>query len=277
MNRSTLVLKLALACLVGAIEGCSSNASAPVPTKPAPSARDGARRQSVMMSAAASTSDAVTQLSEKFRESTGMEVKINAGPSNGLATQILAGAPADLFLSASKEWADKIDEGGLADARAELLTNRLVVVVPKGNPAGVKTPEDLAGDAVKKLALAGENVPAGTYADQALTKLGLLQKLNAAGKIVRGEDVRATLAYVERGEAEAGVVYGTDVQPGANVEKACEFDPALHDKIVYVLVLVKHDAQSPAARQFYEFLQSTEADATYAKLGFVSLNEEPGK
>jgi molybdate transport system substrate-binding protein len=234
-------------------------------------AENQAARGSLTASVAASTSDAVLQLGDHFREATGIEVRVNAGPSNGLAAQILQGAPADLFLSASAEWADSVDKAGLSAARADLLGNRLVVVVPKGNPAGVNAPEDLARDAVKKLALASESVPAGAYAEQALTNLGLLQHLNEAGKIVRGQDVRAALAYVERGEAEAGIVYATDVQAGAKVETACGFDPASHDKIVYVLVLIKRDAENPTARRFYEFLQSREAAAMFAKLGFVPL------
>ena len=77
-----------------------------------------------------------------------------------------------------------------------LLTNKLVIVVPAGNPAEVHKPEDLLSDKVQKIALAGEKVPAGMYADQSLEKLGLLKQLTDAGKIVRGQDVRNTLSYV---------------------------------------------------------------------------------
>jgi molybdate transport system substrate-binding protein len=211
------------------------------------------------------------QLGQQFRAQSGVEVKVNAGPSNGLATQILAGAPADVFLSASSQWADKLDEADLVSEQVDLLTNRLVVVVPRGNPAAVHRPEDLETPAVKKLALTGENVPAGMYADQALGKLGLLDELNQAGKIVRGQDVRAALSFVERGEAEAGIVYATDVAIAKDVEIACEFDPALHDKIVYVLVLVKQRPVRPEARRFYEFVQGDAAKEEFAKLGFIPL------
>ena len=154
----------------------------------------------------------------------GGEVKVNLGPSSGLAGQILAGAPADLFLSANQEWADEVQKAGQTATATRLLTNRLVIVVPTGNPGGVQKPDDLLSDKVKKIALAGEKVPAGMYADQSLEKLGLLKKLTDAGKIVRGQDVRSALSYVERGEAEAGIVYSTDVGSAEGVEQEYEFD-----------------------------------------------------
>ncbi len=251
------------------LTSCSRQQSASVPPASAPAAA--VPQQTLVASVAASTTEAVEDLSKKFQAELGVEVKINAGPTNALASQILAGAPADVFLSASREWADKVQAGGYAAAQVDLLSNRLVAIVPKGNPAGVHKPEDLTADAVKKLALAGENVPAGMYADQALKKLDLFQKINDEKKIARGQDVRAALGYVERGEAEAGVVYATDARTAPGVEIAFEFDPALHEKIVYVLVLVKQDSENPAARRLYDFLQSSAAQQVFADRGFVPL------
>lgn len=225
----------------------------------------------LIMSAAASTTDAMEQLTKKFLDESGIEVKVNAGPSNGLATQIIEGAPADLFLSASREWADKVAASGKATEDVELLTNRLAVVVPKGNPAQIKRSEDLTSPKLKSLALAGEGVPAGRYADQALSKLELLQQLTDEKRIARGQDVRATLSYVEQGEAEAGIVYVTDAAISPSVEIAFEFDPTLHDEIVYVLVLLKHADENPSARKFYEFLQSDDAEQIFTKFGFMLL------
>jgi molybdate transport system substrate-binding protein len=211
------------------------------------------------------------KIGRQFRTRTGVELKINSGPSNALATQILAGAPADLFLSASPEWADKLADEDLASARVDLLTNRLVVIMPRGNPAAIRGPEDLAAPAVKKLALAGENVPAGKYANQALEKLGLLSRLAKDGKIVRGHDVRAALSFVERGEAEAGVVYATDAAISKDIEIASEFDSSLHDEIVYTLVLVKQRPMRLEARQLYEFVQSEAGMQEFSRLGFIPV------
>ncbi len=225
----------------------------------------------IVVSAAASTRDVVEALSEQFEKQAGVDVQVNAGASNELATQILAGAPVDVFLSASSEWANELQKEGRAAATSELLANRLVAIVPKGNPAGVHEPNDLLSASVQKLALAGENVPAGKYADQALAKLGFLEQLTGAKKIARGEDVRAAASFVARGEAEAGVVYATDARVVPDVEVAFEFDPALHDKIVYVLVLVKNDSARPAARRYYEFLRSPQAADAFTTAGFTPI------
>jgi molybdate transport system substrate-binding protein len=251
--------KLVALIVLALLSACSRPQTSP---EPAP----------LVVSVAASTIEVMEQLADEFHEQSGVEVTVNAGPSNTLATQILAGAPADVFLSASRQWADAVAEGGQAVEQVDLLGNRLVVVVPRGNPAGVETFEDLASPAVAKLALAGENVPAGMYADQALGKLGLLKALTDAGTIVRGQDVRAALGYVERGEAEAGIVYATDVRAAPGVETAFEIDPSLHEEIVYVLVLVKQDAANPSARKFYEFLQSDDANDVFAEFGFAPVS-----
>jgi molybdate transport system substrate-binding protein len=246
---------ISAACLL--LVGCSQSAKKPI-----------------ILSAAASTKEVMEALAAQFTGETETDVKINLGPSSGLAAQIENGAPADLFLSANRQWADEIEKAGLAETSVPLLTNHLVIVVPKGNPAGVNQPADLTADKVKKIALAGEKVPAGEYADQALNKLGLLKQLTDAGKIVRGQDVRSALSYVERGEAEAGIVYSTDVSSAPGVVQVYQFDPQLHDEIVYMLVLLKSGNQNPAARQLFDFLQSSKADDIFTKFGFIPLHQQ---
>jgi molybdate transport system substrate-binding protein len=221
--------------------------------------------------AAASTKDAAEELAASFEKHTGTRVLVSAGPSNALAAQIAAGAPADLFLSANEKWAQHIQEQGLAEEVAPLLTNGLALIVPRNNPGQVKSPTELAGRRVKRVALAGENVPAGIYAEQALRELGLYDLLVGANKIVRGQDVRVTLGYVARGEAEAGIVYDTDARIEANVMVVDRFDPKLFDPIVYPLVLVKREPANPAARTLYKHLRSAEAVNVFEKFGFQRL------
>jgi molybdate transport system substrate-binding protein len=229
-------------------------------SSPSP-ANKNASSAEVLVSVAASTEEIVEQLAAAFAQRTGATIKVNPGSSSRLANQILEGAPADLFLSANREWAAEVMEADLALGSVELLTNQLVIVVPKGNPAGIQEPQDLLAERVKRIALAGEQAPAGKYADQALAKLDLLDKLTAARKIARGQDLRGALSFVERGEAEAGIVYATDVA-ASDVEVAYEFDPALHDEIGYVLVLLKQ-GENPAAKAFFEYLQSDAAADGY--------------
>ena len=240
--------------------------------QPAKPPADGGK---ALISAAASTKDLTESLAAQFAKKSNYAIKVNTGSSNSLAGQIIAGAPVDLFLSASPEWADKVNESKLSAQQIKLLTNKLVLVVPKGNPAGVKEPQDLTKATVKRIALAGEKVPAGKYAEQALMKLGLLDSLIKAKKVARGQDVRTALAYVERGEAEAGIVYSTDLLAARNVEQVHEFDSALHDEIVYVLVLLKRGEGNAVAHGFFEFLKSDEANETYKKFGFERLGGTP--
>ncbi len=275
MQRIGPVSVAILATLIVALISCSKPAlptAAEKAQQPTPAAEPAAGNEPLVFSAAASTKEVMETLSEQFQAESRREVKINLGPSSGLAVQILEGAPADLFFSANQQWAEKLQNAGLADSMCRLLTNRLVIVVSEGNPGQVHEPKDLLSAKVKKVSLAGETVPAGKYAEQAVSKLGLLQQLVDDGKIVRGQDVRSALAYVERGEAEAGIVYATDVGVAPHVKSVFTFAAAQHDEIVYVLVLFKHGAQDPAARQFYEFLQSSKADQTYVKFGFSRLH-----
>jgi molybdate transport system substrate-binding protein len=238
--------------------------SAPAsPTTPAE-----ALKKEITVSIAASAKDVVEELAKAYTEKSGVAVRVNAGASSILANQILEGAPAGLFLSANRQWADKIADAKLTRKSMDLLTNTLVIVVPADNPAAVAEPKDLLKPEVKNLALAGEKVPAGIYADEVLTKLELMKPLVEANKIVRGQDVRNTLTFVERGEAEAGIVYSTDALIAKDVKVIHHFDPSLHEKIVYVLVLLNpHESQADAA-PFFEFLQSDQATTAFEKAGF---------
>ena len=254
--------------------GCKDEGKLPAgsgPTSGESAARFEGRVVRVMV--AASAKEAVTEIAGAFRAQTKADVKIVPGGSNTLAAQIEAEAPADVFLSANQEWADHVRAKGFAARVVPLLTNDLVLVVPKGNRAKVKGPADLAG-IVAKVALAGEQVPAGKYAEQALRRAGVYEGLVGARRVARGQDVRVTLSYVERGEAEAGVVYATDAKRSARVEVVHTFDPATFDKVVYPLVLLKAGETNPAAEAFHAFLQTPAAGAVFAKHGFARVESK---
>ena len=125
------------------------------------------------MSAAASLTDAFTDIGTTFeQDNPGVTVTFNFGPSDGLATQINEGAPVDVFASASPTWMDAVQDEGLgAEGRTDFAKNRLAIIVPTGNPAGIEGIDDLAEDDVK-LVLAAEGVPAGDYAREILGNAG---------------------------------------------------------------------------------------------------------
>jgi molybdate transport system substrate-binding protein len=109
-------------------------------------------------------------------------------------------------------------------------------------------------------------VPAGEYARQALHKAGVWDKVE--GRVVGGIDVRATLQFVARGEAEAGLVYRTDARDQTKVHVAVEVDPGLHEPIRYPLVLLRREPMKEAARRFYDYLGSEKSAAAFERAGF---------
>lgn len=246
--------------------GCGSTAK-PTATNP-PTTQSTA----ITVSAAMSVQDALADIDRRSKGSSSITLKINPGASNALAQQIINGAPADIFFSASREWATAVEKAGRAEKSVELLTNKLVLIVPQGNPAQVKSPEDLLKETVKHVALAGEKVPAGKYGQQALTKLNLFAKLQEQKKLAVGDDVRSALAFVSNLEADAGIVYATDaIVAEGKVEVVYTFDPLLHDQIVYVLVLLKDAPEKEAAQRYFDYLQSPAAITVFERFGFVPL------
>ncbi len=227
----------------------------------------GPKKEAIVVYAAASTREVMEQIGTDFETETGLPVTLNFGPSSGLARQIEQGANADLFLSADEDWADYIADKGLVEQRRDLLANKLVVVVPTESPMIINDLVDLIKPGIHRLALAGSAVPAGRYARKALDSAGLWEQVK--DRIVEGSDVRSALAYVARGEAEAGIVYATDVAGSNKVRVILQINPELHPPIRYPLVLIKRDSSLPATRQFYDYLGSKHAAEVFSQAGFA--------
>lgn len=222
--------------------------------------------ETVHLFAAASTQEVVTEIARDFEASTGIHVTVSLDASSRLARQIEAGADADLFLSANERWADFLADKGLVEQRRDLLGNRLVVIVPADSTVHVESWNDLKNRAIRHLALGNEAVPAGTYARQALKKAGVWEAVK--DRILEGSNVRAVLTYVQRGEAEAGLVYATDAATTPRVRVAFTAAADLHEPIRYPLVLVRRPTIQPGARRFYEYLGSDKAAAVFRRAGF---------
>ena len=220
--------------------------------------------------AAASLSDALKELTPTYEAKSGDKLRFNLGASSALARQIKEGAPADLFFSADGAKMDDLAQAGLIapDTRVTLLSNTLVIVVNATDGAKVATPADLATAAVRRLALAEpQSVPAGIYAKAYLLKLGLWPQV--ADKVVPTENVRACLAAVESGNVEAGIVYKTDALISKKVQIAFEVPAAEGPKIAYLLAVTADAKHADAARRLAAFLASAEAQAVFAKYGFL--------
>jgi molybdate transport system substrate-binding protein len=237
--------------------------------------------ETVLVFAAASTTDALNEIKTQFTKETGIAVETNFAASSALAQQIVNGAEADLFISADTKWADYLAGKDVVVRQQNLLGNRLVVVVPSDSQLDVRKAADLLDGRVEHLAL-GEpgSVPAGRYARQALVKLGLWDQLK--DKVVSAEDVRHALTYVETAAAEAGIVYATDAAISKKVKVAVELPEKLTDPIRYPLLLLQHGKASAAAQSFYSYLSSAPARRIFQEYGFAVLadakaGQEPAK
>ncbi len=228
----------------------------------------------VTVFAAASLQNAFEAVGRLFQQRSGRPVKFSFAASSALARQIEQGAPAAVFASADEQWMDYLAQRNLIipETRKPLLGNRLVMVVPASSTAKVdlKPGFDFAallGKDGRWVTGDPSNVPVGRYAQEALTKLGAWKF--AQTRLVRAENVRVALAFVERGEAAAGVVYETDAAASQKVRVAGVFPEDSHKPVTYpVAAVARHD--SPAARDFLRTLESPEAREIFRKYGFTT-------
>jgi len=234
---------------------------------PRPAAAD-----EVLVFAAASLTDALQQLGTAYERSAHDQVTFNFGASSDLARQITAGAPADVFFSADVARMEELEKASLVERseRRNVLSNTLVIVAPADAKITLSQPADLKG--VGRIALANpDSVPAGVYARSYLRSLGLWEALEA--KVVPTLDVRAALAAVEGGHADAGIVYATDAAISKKVRVAVRIPREQGPPIIYTLAPLKRSTK-PATRALVRFLASPEAASTYTRYGFIVLPAE---
>lgn len=222
--------------------------------------------------AAASLTDALQEIAPEYERATGDRLVLNLGASSTLARQIQEGAPADLFLSADEEKMNGLEKRKLLapGTRRSVLSNTLVVVVPMDSGVTIARPEDLASPSLRVLALAEpQTVPAGIYAKQYLRKKGLWSKV--IDRVVPTENVRAALAAVESGNADAGIVYRTDAAISKKVRVAYEVPRADGPAISYPFAVLAGSERKEASRRFLDYLQSPPALEVFRKHRFLIL------
>jgi molybdate transport system substrate-binding protein len=258
-NRLLAVLLFLI--MIIALAGCSESNSS------------NAKKKSVNLtiSAAASLKDAMDELNVKYtKENPEVTFTINYGASGALEQQIEQGADADLFLSAAAKQMDQLTSKGMIieDTNRNLLANQLVLVVPVDSKVNLKNFADVTSKDIKKLAL-GEpkSVPAGQYAEEAFTKLGILNSVKS--KAVYGQNVREVLTWVGSGNADAGVVYASDAKVSSEVKVVATAAEDTHSPIVYPAAIIKSSKNSDAAKAFLDYLGSSEAKTVFQKYGFT--------
>ena len=226
----------------------------------------------VFVFAAASLQTALDDLAAPVQKATGVRMRMSYAASSALARQIENGAPAGLFISADLDWMNYLSDRKLVrtESRVNLLGNRLVLVGTKGHQVSLRIgPGFGLAQALgrERLALADPAaVPAGKYAREALTTLGVWEGI--ANRIAPTENVRAALLLVSRGEAPLGIVYRTDAMVDAGVVVVDTFPESSHAPIIYPAALAA--TASPAAWKVLDYLKTPAARTVFDKHGFIS-------
>ena len=214
--------------------------------------------EEIRISVPASMTDAMKELATQFGSS-GKHAQIipNFGPSGTLAKQIVEGAPADLFISANQKWMTYLrDEKKIDPASEKILAANTLVFVGMNNPAVAKLADITV---LKQIAIGSpKSVPAGEYAVQAMEKAGIYKQLEEGQKLVMAKDVRQSLTYADRGEADGAFVYKTDALMATQAVILFEVPQDLYEQVTYPIALTIDGAKNDEAKAFYDFITGPE-------------------
>lgn len=276
--KKLLSLLLALA-MVFALAACSSNDEQK-------DADDNKAREEVVVFAAASMTETLNQIKETYEKDHNVTLTFNFDSSGTLKTQIQEGADCDLFISAGQKQMNQLDitadkevnTEGLdfvaSDSRVNLLENKVVLVVPEGNPKGIKGFDDLAAklaDGSVLMAMGNSDVPVGQYTQKILSYYKLDETALAnAGTITYGTNVKEVTTQVAEGSVDCGIVYCTDAfSAGLTVVDSATKD--MCGQVIYPAAVMKNAKHEDAAKAFLEYLQSDAAMKVFENVGFSSV------
>jgi molybdate transport system substrate-binding protein len=223
----------------------------------------------ISLSVAASLTDAVKELTDIYRQDhPNLEFLPNFASSGALARQVVAGAPADLFISANPQWMDYLEEQDLIaeETRQPLVENRLVFVGIPRHP--VDSLSQIAQ--LSRIAICTPSAsPAGKYAEEALIAAGLYTQLTTERRLIPAKDVLQALLYAERGEVDGAFIYRTDARSARQAQILFTVPQELYPQISYPAALTRAGAEHQAARDFFAFLFSPVAQDVFQKYGFL--------
>lgn len=276
--KKLLSMLLALA-MIFALAACSSNNEPKASEEPE-------AREEVVVFAAASMTETLNQIKETYEKDHNVTLTFNFDSSGTLKTQIQEGADCDLFISAGQKQMNQLDitadkevnTEGLdfvaSDSRVNLLENKVVLVVPEGNPKGIKGFDDLAAklaDGSILMAMGNSDVPVGQYTQKILSYYKLDETALAnAGTITYGTNVKEVTTQVAEGSVDCGIVYCTDAfSAGLTVVDSATKD--ICGQVIYPAAVMKNAKHADAAKAFLEYLQSDAAMKVFENVGFSSV------
>lgn len=237
-----------------------------------------AQARDITVFAASSLTDALTDVGQAYKKVTDNTVHFSFASSSTLARQIVAGAPADIYVSADQRWMDYVQKHHriVAASRTNLLANQLVLVAPRDSATthiDIAPGFDLAAPlGTGRLAVGNPtHVPAGIYGKQALQSLHAWTSVQ--GHLARAANVRAALALVALGESPLGIVYRTGAVASDKVKIVGRFPDDTHKPIIYPAAMTVHSGTRPkATKSFFHFLQSKTAAHIFRQYGFKPIS-----
>lgn len=260
-----LLSSLAVLALMAA--GCGDDNKAESSASASSTTEADALSGNLQVFAAASLTEAFTEMGEAFEaDHPNVRVTFNFAASSALAQQINKGGPADVFVSADESNMKKVTGAGNASDPKTIARNRLAIIVEKGNPKGITGLADLARSGVVFVVCAPE-VPCGKFAAAALTKAN-----STATPASLEENVKAVVFKVTLGEADAGIVYVTDVKAAGDMAQGVDIDIATDPSLeaIYPMAVTKQAANQDAAREWTEFLLSNAGQEILSTYGFLA-------
>jgi molybdate transport system substrate-binding protein len=272
VRRNLLASLLALSLLLGACAAPAAIAPTVVPSTSLPATAEPIQTTELVVMAASSLTDAFDEIAVAFEAANpGADVLPNYASSSSLATQLVEGAPADVFASANASQMNVAADGGrIAGEPVVFLTNRLTIIVPADNPGGLESYADLAKPGIA-LVLAAPDVPVRDYSDQSIALMGdaAFQAAVYANLVSEEPNVRQVVTKVSLGEADAGIVYTSDVTPdiAASVLQI-PIPDEMNVLATYPIAVVEGAPAGDLAQAFVDFVLSAEGQAILAKWGF---------
>lgn len=232
--------------------------------------------------AAASMTETLTEIQEMYKETApNVTLVFNFDSSGTLKTQIQEGADCDIFISAAQKQMNQLDKDAdpevntdglnyvLEGTRVNLLENKVVLAVPDGNPKNIESFADLGTDKLILLALGNEDVPVGQYSTEILTNLGILDSLEAAGKITYGSNVKEVTTQVSEAAADAGIIYATDAF-SAKLTVVDQAGSDLCKQVIYPAAVLNVSKNQEAAKEFLAYLQTDTCMKVFEAVGFAA-------
>lgn len=230
--------------------------------------------------AAASMTETLTTIQGMYADvAPNVTLVFNFDSSGTLKTQIEEGAECDVFISAAQKQMNQLDitadpevntdglDFVLEGSRLNLLENKVVLAVPDGNPAGIESFDDLGTDKLSLLALGNDDVPVGQYSTEILTTLGILEQLEADGKITYGSNVKEVTTQVSEASADAGIIYATDAF-SAGLTVVDEATTDLCRQVIYPAAVLNVSEHPEEAQAFLNYLQTDDSMAVFEEVGF---------